>query len=86
MSLSLSERLRLYEMAEDTIHFLIAKCSAQIAEEEQRPSSDRTRIEQIKERRRELLAIGRSLDHENQAMLEEVIATFGPQLRVARAT
>lgn len=86
MSPSPSERHRLYEMAEDTIHFLIAHCSAQIAEEQQRPTSDRTRIEQIKERRRELLAIGRSLDHENQAMLDEVIATYGPQLREARAT
>lgn len=34
MSPSPSERHRLYEMAEDTIHFLIAHCSAQIAEEQ----------------------------------------------------
>lgn len=85
MSLSPSERLRLYEMAEDTIHFLVANCSAQLAEEESRLHSDRTRIEQIRAQRRQLLSIGRSLDHDNQAMLEEVIATYGPQLREARA-
>ena len=84
MSLSPSERLRLYEKAEDTIHFLVANCSAQLDEEERRLHSDRTRIEQIREQRRQLLSIGRSLDHENQAMLEEVIATYGPQLREAR--
>lgn len=83
MSLTTSQHLARYELARDTLGNLAANCSARIAEEEKRAVPDQEQIGQIMEQRRQLLALGRSLDHDDVAKLEEVIATYGPQLRKA---
>lgn len=83
MSLTPSQRLARYDLAKDTLGHLMANCSARIAEEEKRAVPDQGQIELIMEQRRELMALGRSLDHEDVIKLEEVIATYGPQLRQA---
>lgn len=85
MSLTSSQRLARYDLARDTLGFLMANCSARIAEEQKRAVPDQEQIEQVMEQRRQLLALSRSLDHDDVAKLEEVIATYGPQLRQAWA-
>lgn len=76
-----TQLLARFETAQEGLGLLMANRSRLIWDEEHKAQPDQARIDELKAERRELRQVRNSLDFDNQAHIEEVIATYGPQVK-----
>lgn len=80
-----TQLLARFETAQEGLGLLMANRSRQIWDEEHKAQPDQARIDELKAERRELRRVRSGLDFNDQAHIEEVIATYGPQVKAIYA-